>query len=58
MAGADRRDSSKEQDRGRRGAPCTHNTHCTLKLCLVSGIYIYKGLVLVITGELLGEGWE
>ena len=59
---ADRRDNSKEEGRGRWGALYTHNTHCTLKLILVSGIYVYKGeicgLVFVMMGELLREGWD
>ena len=41
---ADRRGSSKGQGRGRWEAPCTHNTHCTLKLSLVSRMYVYKGV--------------
>ena len=58
VAGADRRDSSKEQDRGRRGAPCTHNTHCTLKLSLVSGICSQRGAGGVGVGDCLQVSME
>lgn len=61
VAGADRRGSSRGQGRGRWGAPYTHNTHCTLKLSLVSGIYVYNGKLsglVVVIGELLELGWR
>ena len=60
VAGAGRMGSSRGRGRwGRWGAPYTHNTHCTLKLSLVSGIYVYNGKfcgLVVVIGELLELG--
>ena len=56
---ADRRDNSKEEGRGRWGALYTHNTHCTLKLILVSGIYVNKGEICGLVfddGRVIGGG--
>ena len=57
-----RRDSSRGRGRGRLGAPPlllhTHNTHCTLKLSLVSGICSQRGAGGVGVGDWLQVSME